>query len=170
VAEAFGAVFARCPNGRAEDAAGHRAPLVDVASASHGVERGAGGVVGKVFKAGLIGDRSAERSGLAIAGKLRTMFGKPGADTDLDCSGKRGVFVAQGSHAETEARGVESVDGEGAVAALRTTDAAGEEIPGAARGIGERGVNTLEKPGFADLHELGVARRKGHGERIICLD
>jgi hypothetical protein len=48
------------------------------------------------------------------------------------------------------------------VAALRATDAAGEEIPGAVGSIGERGVDTLEKLGFADLHELGVARGKRH--------
>jgi hypothetical protein len=51
------------------------------------------------------------------------------------------------------------------MAALRTTDAAGKEVSGTARGIGERSINTLEKPRFADLDELGVAHGKRHGEK-----
>lgn len=48
------------------------------------------------------------------------------------------------------------------MAALRASDAAGEEVPGAAGGIGERGVNTLDKLGVADLDESGIAREKRH--------
>jgi hypothetical protein len=48
------------------------------------------------------------------------------------------------------------------MAALRTAEAASEEVSGTARGIGQRSVNTLEKPRFADLDELGVARWKRH--------
>ncbi|MEI9970469.1 MAG: hypothetical protein WDM87_18345 [Terracidiphilus sp.] len=48
---------------------------------------------------------------------------------------------------------------------MSATDTAGQEVSGAAGGIGERGVNTLEKRRFADLNELGVARGKSHGEK-----
>ena len=40
------------------------------------------------------------------------------------------------------------------MATLRAADAAGEEVPGAAGGIGERGVDSLDK--------LGVARGERH--------
>src|SRR5579863_1420682 len=53
------------------------------------------------------------------------------------------------------------------MAALRASDAAGEEVAGLVGGTGERGVNTLQKLRFADLYELGIARRKSHGPRII---
>jgi hypothetical protein len=43
------------------------------------------------------------------------------------------------------------------VAALRATDAAGEEVPGAAGGIGQRDVDNVD--------ELSVARGKRHGEK-----
>ena len=53
-----------------------------------------------------------------------------------------------------KARGVERVDGKGSAAALRAGDAAGEEAAGAARGVGQGGVDDLDK--------LGVARGKRH--------
>ena len=98
MAEAFGSVFTYRPNRRAEDAAGHGTPLVDAATAGRGVERGAGGFVGEVFKAGLIGGGCAERAGLGIAGKVRTMFGEPGARAEFDVHGERGICGAQSGH------------------------------------------------------------------------
>jgi hypothetical protein len=71
----------------------------------------------------------------------------------------------QSDHPFTKTRGVKSVDGESSVTALRTANAAGKKVLGAAGSIGEHGVNTLEKPRFADVDELGVARGKGHGEK-----
>ncbi len=55
MAEAFGAVFAHRLNGRPEDATGHGTPRIDVAAARGRVERRTCGIVGEVFKAGLIG-------------------------------------------------------------------------------------------------------------------
>jgi hypothetical protein len=49
------------------------------------------------------------------------------------------------------------------VAALRATDAAGEEISGAAGGIDQRGVDDPDELGVSDLHEPGVARGYRHG-------
>lgn len=95
------------------------------------------------------------------------MLGEPGAGAKFEVCSERGICGAQGGHSLAEARGIEGVDGEGSVAALRATDAAGEEVPRASGGIGERGVDTLDKLGFADLHELGVARRKRHGAKDI---
>jgi hypothetical protein len=162
MAETFGAVVVDGPNRRAEDAASHGTPPVDVATAAGGVERGASGIVSEVFKAGLIGSGFAKNAGFAIAGKAGTMLGEPGAGAEFEVCGERGICGAQSGHSLAEASGIESIDGEGAVAALRATDAAGEEVSGAAGGIGERGVDTLEKLGFADLDELAVARGKGH--------
>jgi len=42
-------------DGRAEDAAGDGAPGVDVAESGGGVEGGAGGLIGEVVEAGLVG-------------------------------------------------------------------------------------------------------------------
>lgn len=159
VAEAFGAVFVYRADRRAEDAASHGTPLVDVATAGRGVKRGAGSVVGKVFKEGLVGFRRAERAGPEIAGKGRTVLSQPDAGAVLDCGGQRGVCDPKIGHAFAEARGIEGVDGEGSMAALRATDAAGEEVSGAASGIGDRGVDNLD--------QLRVARGKRHGGRII---
>jgi hypothetical protein len=158
VAETLGAVFTCRANRRPEDAAGHGTPRVDVATAGGGVERGASGIVGKVFKTFLVGSRCAKNARLAIAGKVWAVIGEPGAGAELEVCGERWICGAQSGHSLAEARGIEGVDGEGAVAALCATDAAGEEVSGAAGGIGERGVDTLEK--------LGVARGKGHGGRI----
>ena len=97
----------------------------------------------------------------AIAGKIGAVLGEPGAGAAFDFGGKRRLRGAERGHAGAEARGVERVDGEGAVAALRATDAAGKKVSGAAGGIGERGID--------DLHEFGVARGKGHeGQHTAC--
>jgi hypothetical protein len=154
MAEAFGSVFTYRPNGRAENAAGHGTPLVDAATAGRGVERGAGGFVGEVFKAGLIGGRSAERAGLGITGKIWAVLGEPRPGAKLEVRSERRICGAQSGHSFAEARRIEGVDGEGAVAALRATDATDEKVSGAAGGIGKRCVD--------DLDELGIAREKRH--------
>ena len=64
---------------------------VNIAAAGGGVERGAGGVVGEVFEAGLIGFGCAERAGLGIAGEAGAMLGEPGAGAALDFGSERGV-------------------------------------------------------------------------------
>lgn len=58
-------------------------------------------------------------------------------------------------HAGVEAFGVESVDGEGAVAALGTSRPTGEPICGELRRVGQRSVH--------NLHELCVAGGQVHG-------
>lgn len=55
VAQAFSAILVHGANRRPKDAAGHRAPLIDIASPRRGIECGTSCVVGEVFKAGLIG-------------------------------------------------------------------------------------------------------------------
>src|ERR1700722_10016025 len=55
VTKALVAVFVHGSNRRRKDAADHRTPRVNVAAAGRGVECGASGVVGEIFKAGLIG-------------------------------------------------------------------------------------------------------------------
>jgi hypothetical protein len=162
VAQAFGTIFTCRANGRPEDAASHGAPRVNVAAARSGVERGASGVVGEVPKLSFVGFRCSEHAGLGIAGKVWTLLTEPRAGTEFNCGGERRIFVAQSRHARTKPRGVEGVDGERSVAALRTADAARKQVSSAAGGIGKRGVDTLEKLGFADLHKLGIARGKRH--------
>jgi hypothetical protein len=51
-------------HGRAEDAAGHGAPGVDVATAGDGIEGWAGCIVGEVFKGLLVCVRCAEDAGV----------------------------------------------------------------------------------------------------------
>ena len=64
----------------------------------------------------------------------------------------------QCSYAGAETRGVEGVDGEDAVAALRTAGAADQVRAGAAGGLREGGIDDLDK--------LGVAERE-HGGMIL---
>ncbi|MGB9289009.1 MAG: hypothetical protein WCC31_09930, partial [Terracidiphilus sp.] len=68
----------------------------------------------------------------------------------------------QRSHSGAETGCVERVDGEGSVAALSASDAAGEKTAGSVRGIGEGCVNYLNKPCVADLDELARARGEWH--------
>lgn len=153
--QTFGPAGAGGADGRTKDAAGHGTPLVDIAAARGGVECGTWGIVGEVLESGLIGDGCAERARIGVAGKVRAMLGEPVAGTALDGGGESWLRGAQSGHAGGEARGVEGIDGEGAVAALGATDAAGKECSGAEGRIGEHGVD--------DLDEFGIARWKRHG-------
>lgn len=152
--QAFGAVFACGAHGRAENAAGHGPPRVHIAAAGCGVERGARGIVGEVFEAGLIFRGTAEQAGVSITGKIRTMLRKPDAGTALDLGSERGICGAQLGHSGAQSRGVKRVDGKSSVAALRAADAAGQERSGAAGCLGKRGSH--------NLYKLGIARRKVH--------
>jgi hypothetical protein len=135
--QAFRAAFACRAHGRAEDAARHGPPRVHIAPARCGVERGTCGNVGEVFEACLVFDRTTKCAGIAIAGKIRTVFRKPGASAALDLSRERGICGAQFIHSGAKARGVKRVDGKGSVAALRATDAASKERAGTASCLGK---------------------------------
>lgn len=137
-----------------EDAAGHGTPGINVAAASGGIEGGTGRFVGELFEFFLVGGGRAEEACLAIAREGRAVLVEPGLGATGEFGGQRGVGGADGVHTGAEAGGVEDVDGEGAVAALRTADAAGEPWAGTAGDIGKRSVD--------DLHEFGVARGEGH--------
>jgi hypothetical protein len=137
MAQAFFAVFACGAHGRAEDAAGHGPPCVDIAAAGRGVERGASGIVGEVLKAGLIFRRTTECAGVSIAGEIRAVCREPGAGAAFDLSRERGIYGVQLDHSDAKARGVQRVDGKGSVAALRAADAAGQERTGAASRLGK---------------------------------
>jgi hypothetical protein len=75
-----------------------------------------------------------------------------GAAVDFGC--ERGVGDAQRLQAFLETKGVERVDGKGAVTALRAAEAADEPRAGATGCVGEGGVN--------DLDELGILRGQTH--------
>jgi len=77
-------------DGGAEDAAGDGAGGVDIAQAGGGVKDGAGGVVGEVFKAGLVGVRLAEDAGLGVAGEVGAVFLNPGLGAVLERGGEGG--------------------------------------------------------------------------------
>ena len=145
------APFIHRANGRAEDAAGHGTPPVTSQRPVAGSSAGAGGIVGEIFELSLFGGGD-EHARLGIARKAGPMLGEPKAGTLVDFGCERGICGSKRRHSFTETRRVEGVDGERSMAALRATDAAGEEVPGAAGGTGERGVD--------NLHELGIA--KGH--------
>ena len=153
MAQAFSAIFACRANRRAKDAAGHGPPCVHIAAAGCGVECRAGGIVGEVFEAGVIFGRVAESAGVLIAGKIRTVFGEPGAGAVGDFGSERGICDAQLGHPGAQARGIKRVNGKGSVTALRAPDAAGQERSGAAGCLGERGIQ--------NLHKLDIARWKG---------
>jgi hypothetical protein len=154
VAQAFGAVVIGRANRRSEDAASHRTPGVDVAPAGGGVERGTGCVVGEAVEFFLVLDGFSKCADVGIAGKIGAVLGEPGLGAAFDRCGEFRIGYAQRGHASAKARSVERVDGECAVAALRASNAAGEQISGTARCVGERGID--------DLDEFGVARRKRH--------
>jgi hypothetical protein len=86
------------------------------------------------------------------------VLGEPILCALLNARGEWGIGLAQGFHAGAEACGVERVDGESSVAALRAAWLAGEMRAGDAGDAGEFGVH--------DLDELGVARGEGHEFRI----
>lgn len=65
-------------DGRAEDAAGHWTPSVDVAETGFGVEGGTGRIVGEVFEAGLIFFFCAEVAGDGVAGEIGGVLVEPG--------------------------------------------------------------------------------------------
>ena len=96
----------------------------------------------------------AESAGLRIAGKIRAHARRArrgrGARSRQQV---RDPITRKVSHSSAESRGVESVDGESSVAALRAADAAGKQGSGTAGGIGERGID--------DLHEVRIV---GAGE------
>ncbi len=98
--------------------------------------------------------RTAEYARFRSPGKSRAVFREPSAGAAFDFSRKRGICGAQLSHSGAKARGVERVDGESSVAALRATDAAGQERSSAASCLGKRSIH--------NLHEFGIARGKGH--------
>ena len=108
----------------------------------------------RILKAGLVFGGAAERAGVSIARKIRTVLREPGAGAALDLGRKRGICGAQLGHSGAQACGVKRVDGKGSVAALRAADAAGQERPGAASCVGKRSIH--------NLHKLGIARRKVH--------
>jgi hypothetical protein len=141
-------------NGRPEDAAGQGAKCVDVATAGGGVEGWTGGFVGKVFELLVLGFGLAEEAGFGIAGKIGCMFGDPGTGATLDFGCKCGVGDAQRLHPFLETQGVEGVDGEGAVTALRAAEMADKPWAGTPGRVKESGVD--------DLHELGILRGQAH--------
>jgi len=154
MAEAFGAVVAGGANGRSEDAAGHGAPLVDIAAAGRGIESRTSCFVGKVVKAGPVGVGCTEEAGLRVAREFGAEIGEPGESAALDDGGEGGLRCAESGHSDAKAFGVQSVNSECAVTALRASDTTGEKISGAAARVGERCVD--------DLHELRIARREPH--------
>ena len=160
MAQAFGVVVGSGAHGRAEDAAGHGTPCVHIAAAGYGIERGTCGFVGEVVKFFLILDGLSECAGFTIAGETCAVFLEPCAGAVFDPLRRLRVCCMQCFHSGAEADGVERVDGEGSVTALRAADAAGKKCSGVAGGFGERSIH--------DLHEFGIARGKGHEESIIA--
>jgi len=141
-------------NGWAEDAAGHGAPLVDIATAGGGVERGTRGGVGIELEAGALCVGFSETTGLRIAGKAGAMVIEPDAGSSLKVGSQIWIFIPQRFDAGGKALGVKLVDGEGSVTALRTARAADEHGACTAGGVGESDVD--------DLHEFAVAGGQGH--------
>ena len=113
-------------DGRAEDAAGHGAPGIDVAEACFRIEGGAGRVVGEVIEASLVFFGAAEDAGGGVAGEIGGVLIEPCMSTSADCVSDAGTRGIQGLHSGLEAGGVEGVDGESAVTALSASGAAGE--------------------------------------------
>ncbi len=144
--------------GRAEDAAGHGAPGVDVAAAGSRIEGGTGGFVGKAFKLRLFGSGGAEDSGTEIAGKGGSVFREPKPGAAGEFGRESGVGDTKNLHPGAQALRIESVDGKGSVTALGAAEAAGEPVTGAPGGVGQSGIH--------DLHEPGIAGGERHVLRI----
>jgi len=154
MADAFCPAVIDGADGRAEDAAGHGTPCVNVAAAGGWVERGAWRVVGEVVEAGPLEIGCSEHAGLEVAREVRPMFGEPGAGAALDPGGERWIGGAQFGHTSTQTLRIKRVDGEGAVTALHAADSACEKRAGAAGCVGESRVD--------DLDQFGIARGEGH--------
>ena len=94
-----------------------------------------------------------ELNDLTIA-SLRKKLVEPLAGTLADSRRGCGIGQAQRVHADTQALGIERVDSESSVAALRTAGPAGEPVPRPPSDIGQRGVH--------DLHKFSVTGGKWH--------
>jgi len=86
----------------------------------------------------------AEHACCSIAGKIAAKFIEPGPGAFLDRLSSFRVCCMQCFHAGLEARGVEGIDGECAVATLRAPRFAGEPWAGARGGFGERRIHNLD--------------------------
>ena len=142
---------------RAKHTACHRPPFVDVAQAGHGVERGTGSIVGKVFEALLLFIGGSENARHRIARKVGTELCQPSAGSFLDRLRNRRILRAQRFHAGAETQGVKLIDGECSMTALRATGAAGEPWTRASGRIGESQID--------DLHQFPVAVWKLHNKK-----
>ena len=142
---------------RAEDAAGHGAPGVNIAATCGRVKRGAGGFVGESLEAILVLICLAEAAGGKVAGKLGAILCDPGLGAALDVGGQCRGGDAQGVHSGAQSCCIEGVDGEGAVAARRAAGAAHQPGAGTLRGRGQGGID--------NLHQFRVARGQSHGAK-----
>jgi len=154
MAQTLGIIVVHCAHRRTEDAAGHGPPRVHIAATGGWIECGARRIVREILKSFLVLVGSSEQSRFRIAGKIRAVFSEPVVSAPFDFRSECRICSAQVSHSRAKARGVEHIDCECAVAALRASNAAGEKLTGAPRGIGKRGVH--------DLNKLGIARKKVH--------
>jgi len=155
VAEDIGVLDAAVDvDGRAEDAAGHGAAVVDVAESGGGVERGTGRLIGKTGEAGAARRRIIEEAGGEVAGEIRCECLDPGVGALFNAGGARGIPGAERIHAVSQAERVKGVDGEGSVTALGAAWTADEPVAGAGGGVGQGCVD--------DLHENGVSAGDAH--------
>jgi hypothetical protein len=91
----------------------------------------------------VIGITRAETTGPKIAGEGMAMLSEPGGCASFDYSGQARIGTPQGIHAFDEPEGIEFVDREGAVAALRASRAACEPCACSPCCVGKRGIYNL---------------------------
>jgi hypothetical protein len=127
--------------------------------AADGVKSGTGRLIGVVFEAGAFGLGVSEAACSGIAGEGGAVFVEPDARTALNLRGEDGLLAAQCLHASGDSAGIELVDGEGAVTALRTPRAADKPRASAVCGVGKCGVH--------NLHEFLIAIGKRHAGKDI---
>ena len=121
---------------RPEHAAGHRPPRVHIAASGGGIERRAGGIVGKFLEPFLIFNRGAQNAGFHVARKVGPVLVEPCLRPALHLSCERRIAGPKRIHADAKPLGIQRVDCKSPMAALRAADPAGE--PGAQPGVQRR--------------------------------
>ncbi len=163
-AELANAEAAFHPQRRTEDPASHRARGVEIAESGGGVESGTELVVGEVFEES--GAGFVEQAGAGISGKIGSDAREGLLGAPADGCGALRIGRVEGGEAFTQAGGVELRDGEYADAALGASGSAFEPCAGAARGVGNGGVDDLDELGVAGwehvvrIGEGGVAKKR----------
>jgi hypothetical protein len=145
--------------GRAEDAAGHGTGGIEVAEASGGIESGTWLVVGKVLE--LFGAGFVEETGERVPGKIGGETRDGCCGTAADSCGARRIGGGERGKSFAETGSIELRNGKDSNAALVATRSAEQPGAGAASGVGDSGIDDLDKLRVSD---------RNHGFRIAKAD